>query len=91
MKTLTDRMGDDMRLRGFAPKTQQAYHGAVIRLATLFRAMARHAGHAHRRRAACVLPRAGHDAQGLAQHADRVPQRHSLLVRRDVAPHVAGH
>ena len=29
-------MGDDMRLRGFAPKTQQAYHGAVIRLATHF-------------------------------------------------------
>ena len=34
MQTRIDRMGDDMRLRGFAPKTQQAYHGAVIRLAT---------------------------------------------------------
>jgi len=36
MQTLSDRMGDDMRLRGFAPKTQPAYHGAVIRLATHF-------------------------------------------------------
>jgi len=29
-------MGDDMRLRGFALKTQQAYRGAVVRLATHF-------------------------------------------------------
>ena len=36
MQTLTDRMGEDMRLRGFAPKTQQAYRGAVVRLATHF-------------------------------------------------------
>jgi len=31
MQTLTDRMGDDMRLRGFARTTQQAYRGAVVR------------------------------------------------------------
>lgn len=36
MQTLTERMGDDMRLRGFAPKTQQAYRGAVAGLATHF-------------------------------------------------------
>jgi len=36
MQTLTDRMGDDMRLRGFAPKTQQAYRGAVVGLARHF-------------------------------------------------------
>jgi hypothetical protein len=36
MQTLTDRMGEDMRLRGFAPKTQQAYRGAVAGLATHF-------------------------------------------------------
>ena len=36
MQTLTDRMGEDMRLRGFAPKTQQAYRGAVLGLATHF-------------------------------------------------------
>ena len=36
MHTLTDRMGEDMRLRGFAPKTQQAYRGAVVGLATHF-------------------------------------------------------
>ena len=34
MQTLTGRMGEDMQLRGFAPKTQQAYRGAVIGLAT---------------------------------------------------------
>ena len=33
MQTLTERMGDDMRLRGFAPKTQQSYRGAVAILA----------------------------------------------------------
>lgn len=33
MQTLTDRMGEDMRLRGFAPKTQQSYRGAVAILA----------------------------------------------------------
>ena len=36
MQTLTDRMGEDMRLRGFAPKTQQAYRGAVSGLAQHF-------------------------------------------------------
>ncbi len=36
MQTLTDRMGEDMRLRGFALKTQQAYRGAVAGLATHF-------------------------------------------------------
>ena len=36
MQTLTDRMGEDIGLRGFAPKTQQAYRGAVIGLATHF-------------------------------------------------------
>ncbi|WP_439643233.1 tyrosine-type recombinase/integrase [Gemmatimonas sp.] len=36
MQTLTDRMGEDMRLRGFALKTQQAYRGAVTGLATHF-------------------------------------------------------
>jgi site-specific recombinase XerD len=36
MPTLTDRMGEDMRLRGFALKTQQAYRGAVTGLATHF-------------------------------------------------------
>ena len=34
MQTLTERMGEDMRLRGFAPKTQQSYRGAVAILAT---------------------------------------------------------
>ena len=33
MQTLTERMGEDMRLRGFAPKTQQSYRGAVALLA----------------------------------------------------------
>ena len=33
MQTLTERMGEDMRLRGFAPKTQQSYRGAVAILA----------------------------------------------------------
>ena len=36
MQTLTDRMGEDMRLRGFALKTQQSYRGAVTGLATHF-------------------------------------------------------
>ena len=36
MQTLTDRMVEDMRLRGFAPKTQQSYRGAVMGLATHF-------------------------------------------------------
>jgi len=36
MQSLTDRMGEDMRLRGFAPKTQQSYRGAVMGLATHF-------------------------------------------------------
>ena len=36
MQTLTERMGDDMRLRGFAPKTQHAYRGAVVGLARHF-------------------------------------------------------
>ena len=36
MQTLTARMGEDMRLRGFAPKTQQAYRGAVVGLAAHF-------------------------------------------------------
>jgi integrase/recombinase XerD len=36
MQTLTDRMGEDMRLRGFSRKTQQSYRGAVIGLATHF-------------------------------------------------------
>jgi len=36
MQTLTDRMGDDMRLRGFARTTQLAYRGAVVRLAAHF-------------------------------------------------------
>ena len=36
MQTLTTRMGEDMRLRGFAPKTQQAYRGAVAGLANHF-------------------------------------------------------
>ncbi len=36
MQTLTDRMGEDMRVRGFAPKTQQAYRGAVVGLAQHF-------------------------------------------------------
>ena len=34
MQTLTERMGDDMRLRGFAPKTQHSYRSAVAILAT---------------------------------------------------------
>lgn len=34
MQTLTERMGEDMRLRGFAPKPQQSYRGAVAILAT---------------------------------------------------------
>jgi len=34
MHTLTDRMGEDMRLRGFAARTQQSYRGAVAGLAT---------------------------------------------------------
>ena len=34
MQTLTERMGEDIRLRGFAPKTQQADRGAVAILAT---------------------------------------------------------
>ena len=33
MQTLTERMGEDMRLRGFAVKTQQSYRGAVAGLA----------------------------------------------------------
>ena len=33
MQTLTERMGEDMRLRGFALKTQQSYRGAVAILA----------------------------------------------------------
>jgi integrase/recombinase XerD len=36
MQTLTDRMGEDMRLRGYALKTQQSYRGAVVGLATHF-------------------------------------------------------
>ena len=36
MQTLTERMGEDMRLPGFAPKTQQSYRRAVIGLATYF-------------------------------------------------------
>lgn len=36
MHTLTDRMDEDMRLRGFAPRTQQSYRGAVAGLATHF-------------------------------------------------------
>ena len=36
MQTLTDRMVEDMRLRGYAPKTQQSYRGAVMGLATHF-------------------------------------------------------
>lgn len=36
MQTLTDRMGEDRRLRGFALKTQQSYRGAVTGLATHF-------------------------------------------------------
>ena len=36
MPTLSERMGEDMRLRGFAPKTQQSYRGAVVGLATHF-------------------------------------------------------
>ena len=36
MHTLTTRMGEDMRLRGFALRTQQSYRGAVIGLATHF-------------------------------------------------------
>lgn len=36
MQTLTERMGEDMRLRGFAPKTVQAYRGAVVGLAQHF-------------------------------------------------------
>ncbi len=36
MQTLTDRMGKDMRLRGFAPKTQHSYRSAVAILATRF-------------------------------------------------------
>ena len=34
MQTLTDRMGENMRLRGFAPKTQHSYRSAVAILAT---------------------------------------------------------
>ena len=33
MQTLTERMGEDMRLRGFAPKTQHSYRSAVAILA----------------------------------------------------------
>ena len=33
MQTLTDRMGEDMRLRGFAPKTQHSYRSALAILA----------------------------------------------------------
>lgn len=36
MQTLTDRMSEDMRLRGFARTTQLAYRGAVVRLAAHF-------------------------------------------------------
>ena len=36
MHTLTTRMGEDMRLRGFAMRTQQSYRGAVTGLATHF-------------------------------------------------------
>ena len=36
MHTLTTRMGEDMRLRGFALRTQQSYRGAVTGLATHF-------------------------------------------------------
>ena len=36
MQTLTARMGEDMRLRGFAVKTQQSYRGAVAGLAQHF-------------------------------------------------------
>ena len=36
MQTLTERMGEDMRLRGFAVKTQQSYRGAVAGLAKHF-------------------------------------------------------
>ncbi len=36
MQTLTERMGEDMRLRGLALKTQQAYRGAVAALAKHF-------------------------------------------------------
>lgn len=36
MQTLTARMGEDMRWRGFALKTPQAYRGAVRGLATHF-------------------------------------------------------
>ena len=36
MQTLTERMGEDMRLRGFAVKTQQSYRGAVTGLAKHF-------------------------------------------------------
>ena len=34
MHTLTERMGEDMRLRGFAPRTQESYRRAVAGLAT---------------------------------------------------------
>ena len=34
MQTLTERMGEDMRWRGFAVKTPQSYRGAVAGLAT---------------------------------------------------------
>ncbi len=37
MPTLLDRMTEDMRLRGLAPRTQHAYVGAVTRLATFSR------------------------------------------------------
>lgn len=37
MQTLTERMGEDMRLRGFALKTQQSYRGAVVGLAKHFK------------------------------------------------------
>lgn len=37
MPALLDRMTDDMRLRGLAPRTQHAYVGAVTRLATFCR------------------------------------------------------
>ena len=36
MQTLTERMGEDMRLRGFAVKTQQSYRGAMAGLAKHF-------------------------------------------------------